>query len=493
MPHGQLDTKELINLAAASNKERLSNIGDKVISSLGRFDKHIESLGKIESQSVDELAQGVASRLDKNGAGEIEAPNLALLAHLAPNTESTSLSHVLNSLSKELDMSEFNALKDMYVKTAGEWHNLTQNAELAKLTLSPYLLQAIEASGRGLKRSRAENFTSSLEKIEYMLKNTDSSGSNALLDKDAYSNLLSELLGYSLARFARLENPAANLYEFLKGARDGLENQVAPSLFGAGKPLKEADIYDFIELSIKSGESSPSTSAVIDALPALREKHRAFAESGKSQGENFIITKEGKAKSPSVEIGLNPQVKDMLELDSEVLRADLEKLKNSHPELFETKGSVARLIKKIQENPTFFFNNNRLDMKLVGSYIDKNFAEIGIVTQGKNTGDVGHILQVSDSQKRINSLSKREESMPPVESVKLDTLHNGDGRDGAKKALLETQADSTPKLYKMQETKIESEQDLGKYASMLGLKFENDAQAKAAYEFINANRARIEC
>ena len=163
----------------------------------------------------------------------------------------------------------------------------------------------------------------------------------------------------------------------------------------------------------------------------LEYKPEVAKADGNIIGDNFILKPTENMQHEKVNMSINPQIKSNLNLDSKTLKADLEKLRGTHPELFENKGSVARLIKKIQENPTFFFNNNRLDMKLVGSYINDNFAEIGVVTQGKNIGEVGHILKVSDSEKRIKTLSKRE-SMPLVESVKLDTLSKRtDGRNGA--------------------------------------------------------------
>lgn len=39
-------------------------------------------------------------------------------------------------------------------------------------------------------------------------------------------------------------------------------------------------------------------------------------------------------------------------------------------------------------------------MQIVGSYIKNNFGELGIVTQGKNIGEVGHILEVSNAPKK---------------------------------------------------------------------------------------------
>ncbi|WP_297192377.1 PBECR2 nuclease fold domain-containing protein [uncultured Campylobacter sp.] len=145
---------------------------------------------------------------------------------------------------------------------------------------------------------------------------------------------------------------------------------------------------------------------------------------------NFTM-QESKEIPTKTEFKIDENLQAKLNLDTDVLKADLQKLKSTHPELFENKGAVARLINKIKENPTFFFDNNRLDMKLVGAYIKDNFAELGIVTQGKNTGDIGHILETSKAQQRIKSLQNRETKSPLVETATLDTLpyNKADGRN----------------------------------------------------------------
>ena len=145
---------------------------------------------------------------------------------------------------------------------------------------------------------------------------------------------------------------------------------------------------------------------------------------------NFTM-QESKEMPTKTEFKIDENLQAKLNLDTDVLKADLQKLKSTHPELFENKGAVARLINKVKENPTFFFDNNRLDMKLVGAYIKDNFAELGIVTQGKNTGDIGHILETSKAQQRIKSLQNRETKSPLVETATLDTLpyNKADGRN----------------------------------------------------------------
>ncbi|RDU51339.1 hypothetical protein CQA49_09715, partial [Helicobacter sp. MIT 00-7814] len=51
---------------------------------------------------------------------------------------------------------------------------------------------------------------------------------------------------------------------------------IQPTFFREGKALKDADIYDFIEMLITKGEASKESSELIELLPKLREKHEAY-------------------------------------------------------------------------------------------------------------------------------------------------------------------------------------------------------------------------
>ncbi|WP_034376695.1 putative barnase/colicin E5 family endoribonuclease [Helicobacter suis] len=122
-PKSNLTDKELINLASASNKERTTTFGDRLIAAIGKYDEYITPQNlkvlSLESSDVEELALRVAKMLDKQAkAPDIEATNLALLAHSARNNR-TSLSEALDFAQKHLDQLEFTRLKDMFVKNAG--------------------------------------------------------------------------------------------------------------------------------------------------------------------------------------------------------------------------------------------------------------------------------------------------------------------------------------------------------------------------------------
>ncbi|RDU51311.1 hypothetical protein CQA49_09740, partial [Helicobacter sp. MIT 00-7814] len=260
MPKEALSDEKLINLSLASNVDNVDSLGDKAVIALGKYAKALKELpNHLEGESVDELAYLVARKLEKDNAyPDILDCNLALLANLAKNSNNKSLGNVLNNLKLPLD--EKNKLVEMYAKNAGAFHNLVNDfGEYGahKLEIRPYLLDSIEASANGLNKTRAENFKVVGKDIANLIATTDSKGLNPLISQNPkiYDNLLSQSLGYALSRFVRLENPASSLYEVLKNAKDEIEAIIQPTFFREGKALKDADIYDFIEMLITKGEA----------------------------------------------------------------------------------------------------------------------------------------------------------------------------------------------------------------------------------------------
>ena len=285
MPKDELENQKLVSLAFVSNANTNLTYGDKVMASLGKYAKELEMMPRyFGSESVDELSTKVAKSLENNELlpNEEEA-NLALLGHLAKNSNGENIASVLTRIYQNNNRENFTKIKDMFVKNAGAFHNLindTGENGLKNLELRPYLLDSINATSQSLRGTRADNFKKLVEKIENVLKTTDENGSNVILQQDSeyYKNLIGEILGASLAKFARQENPANALYEVLKNAKADLIEELSPTLFKEGKGIEKADIYDFLELLISKGEASEVTSRVIDLLPALKEKEKAFNE-----------------------------------------------------------------------------------------------------------------------------------------------------------------------------------------------------------------------
>ena len=183
-----------------SNANTNRTFGDTVIASLGKYSKELETIPKyFESQSVDELSTKVAKALEKNGLlpNEEEA-NLALLGHLAKNSNGENIAKVLTKVYQSNDRETFSKIKDMFVKNAGEFHNLVNDIGehgLKKLELRPYLLDSINATSQSLRGTRAENFKRLAEKIDNVLKTTTKEGRNDLIesDREFYKNLIGEI------------------------------------------------------------------------------------------------------------------------------------------------------------------------------------------------------------------------------------------------------------------------------------------------------------
>ncbi|WP_104719348.1 PBECR2 nuclease fold domain-containing protein [Helicobacter pullorum] len=392
MPKDELENQKLVSLAFVSNANTNLTYGDKVMASLGKYAKELEMMPRyFGSESVDELSTKVAKSLENNELlpNEEEA-NLALLGHLAKNSNGENIASVLTRIYQNNNRENFTKIKDMFVKNAGAFHNLindTGENGLKNLELRPYLLDSINATSQSLRGTRADNFKKLVEKIENVLKTTDENGSNVILQQDSeyYKNLIGEILGASLAKFARQENPANALYEVLKNAKADLIEELSPTLFKEGKGIEKADIYDFLELLISKGEASEVTSRVIDLLPALKEKEKAFNEYIKKVGKKQEIDSQ------------TPNARDLQEQIPNSLQDTIFK---------DTKGKEHTLTKETQEQWLKTFGLENLEQ----SYIPKHSEEIKQALGGKEIR-----LQKGSLLKLVSQ--GREEFIPQIKEV----------------------------------------------------------------------------
>lgn len=288
-PSDDLSVKELLSIAYNSNKEDIKNLGDHIYSVLGRYAPNFAKLPRqLESSSVQELKSKIARILDNSPYPNENDANLALLANTIKADKNANITEMLNAFSK-LDKEDAARTLNTFTDTAGLWHILSNNAVeygLKQLDLRPYLLGAMYKSATSQNTTRAANFKELNTQIKHILDTTDSSGSNMILEimPNTYDNLIADLLGASLARFMRLENPSTNLYEALKGANSGIREQLAPRLdfdigYTAGRNIEQADIFDFIEYMIRQGDAGREVNEAVELLPKLREKYEAFKAS----------------------------------------------------------------------------------------------------------------------------------------------------------------------------------------------------------------------
>lgn len=281
------DEKELINLAFMSNVGRESNLGEKALANLAKYESNMQNLpNHINADSVFELESQVAKALDTQGNGlNVFDTNLALLSKIAKNSSNTDILESLNTL-KNLSQDEKEKVLRMFVSNAGEFHNLAKDTQLKSLNLNDYLADALIIAAKNVdEKTRKANFQSLFSDIQTMLA---SAKEMLKIDPFLFENFKSKALGYALARFARLENPAGKLFDFLKASKGEMENLYTGGLFDTNKAISDIDIYDFLKHAINSGDDLMDNGvnlkhAITSKLDDLRKVENALIDSGDIQ------------------------------------------------------------------------------------------------------------------------------------------------------------------------------------------------------------------
>ena len=300
------DEKELINLAFMSNVGRESNLGEKALANLAKYDSQIQALpNRINADSVFELESQVAKALDMQGNGlNVFDTNLALFSRLAKSTQNANILDSLNAL-KNLSQDEKEKVLRMFVSNAGEFHNLAKDTQLKSLNLNDYLADALIVAAKNVdSTTRAANYAKLLDDIITM----QASAKEMLkIDPFLFENFKSKALGYALARFARLENPSAKLFEFLKASKADLENLYTGNIFESNKAISDIDIYDFLKHAINSGEDLIDKQGrnikgeITSRLDDLRKVENALIDSGEIQFAKSKAKPQGReAKETSI-------------------------------------------------------------------------------------------------------------------------------------------------------------------------------------------------
>ncbi|WP_107770090.1 hypothetical protein [Campylobacter concisus] len=123
-------------------------------------------------------------------------------------------------------------------------------------------------------------------------------------------------------------------------------------------------------------------------------------------GENFITKESPEPKSDlNVKMDLAPNVRDLSKITTDEISADLDYLANKHPEMFKKPSDVFKLVREIKNEPTHFFNNNRLDYALIVKRVGDN--KIGKLAVDKESGEVKHATKVKEKDiKRLDRISR---------------------------------------------------------------------------------------
>lgn len=329
-----IPNEEILNLSFASNVGREQNLSEKALSTLGKYQENLDKLPQnIYAQNVEEMQQIVAKSLDKtnNGLNTFDA-NFALFASLA-KSKNKNILDALNAISGDAEQKA--KVVKMFAENAGNFHNLAKQTQMPNLDLRDYLTQALYFTAKADK-SRVENFKELAQEIKSILQTTDTQGKNALIQEEShYNELIGKALGYSFARFRELENPSGSFFDFLSNIKQALSEELEPTLFSTGRPLSSADIYDFLNVSIKSGFPSNETSEVLELLPQLKAKHEAISARGQAipqEVKNIIDSSPQKGRDMQIigQENFTPEVVKYVQKENK--KVAIEKLREEEAE-----------------------------------------------------------------------------------------------------------------------------------------------------------------
>ena len=181
-----------------------------------------------------------------------------------------------------------------------------------------------------------------------------------------------------------------------------LKNHIRNAINNAGDLKSVINNLEKIEIKDAPENSTKLLEAFKNEVKALREE----AQTGEIKGDNFITKESPAPKSDlNVKMDLAPNVRDLSKITTEEISADLDYLASKHPEMFSKPSDFFRLIREIKNEPTHFFNNNRLDYALIVKRMDEN--KIGKLAIDKESGEVKHATKVKEKDlKRLDKVSR---------------------------------------------------------------------------------------
>ena len=269
----EVSEADIKRFSAASNEGLENNLGEQGVSLFAKYQDKIKALKEAKTPFVADDVYNLKYLVNKAlGESSITKENdtsKVLFASLARGRNNTILK-ALNELEKE-NLEQVSKVANMFFDNAGAFYNLTHDLDLPKMqNLQNYFSDVLVSTAKA-DYTRAEDFTKLNEDIRAFL---DSSDKEAMLklSPNLVSDLLTKALGAGFARFARLENPSASLFDFLKGLKAELIEKGAPDLFSGGKgtPLNERDEFDFAKELILKGQDSEAKFKLYGNLEELK-------------------------------------------------------------------------------------------------------------------------------------------------------------------------------------------------------------------------------
>ncbi len=284
VPSKRLNNTEINNLAASSNQGRFNSESDHAIAVLSHYEPKLKELEKqLNADSIYSLKNMVAKNLnfDKATHPNVTDSNLALLMFNMPRTKTQGI-ELLNRWQKEFsnDIKSYEKVKKMFVDNAGSFHNLIHDMSFPNVSLNAYLSDIMDRSFANLK-----NYPSTSESLKDLSEKFYKTSSLEMFEKsDQALSDISEILGASVARFARFDDPSKALFEALKSdnIKKGLEEfkiaDVTKDMFDPNsKEFKDIDIYDFTHYLLMVGrepnENNPTLKRLIEAIKDMQKEN----------------------------------------------------------------------------------------------------------------------------------------------------------------------------------------------------------------------------
>ncbi|ADU41209.1 hypothetical protein HMPREF4655_21116 [Helicobacter pylori 35A] len=301
MPSKRLNNTEINNLAASSNQGRFNSESDHAMAVLSHYEPKLKELeSKLDADSIYSLKNMVAKNLnfDKATHPNVGDSNLALLMFNMPRTKTQGI-ELLNRWQKEFsnDIKSYEKVKKMFVDNAGSFHNLIHDMSFPNVSLNAYLSDIMDRSFANLK-----NYQSTSESLKDLSEKFYKTNSLEMFEKsDQSTSDISEILGASVARFARFDDPSKALFEALrsenikKGLKEFNIADVTKDMFNPdSKEFKDIDIYDFTHYLLMANrepnESNPSLKRLIQAVKDMQKENAKVKEVSKKSAEE---TKKG--------------------------------------------------------------------------------------------------------------------------------------------------------------------------------------------------------
>ncbi|GAA7488042.1 DUF3519 domain-containing protein [Helicobacter pylori] len=283
VPSKRLNNTEINNLAASSNQGRFNSESDHAIAVLSHYEAKLKELEKqLNADSIYSLKNMVAKNLnfDKATHPNVTDSNLALLMFNMPRTKTQGI-ELLNRWQKEFsnDIKSYEKVKKMFVDNAGSFHNLIHDMSFPNVSLNAYLSDIMDRSFANLK-----NYPSTSESLKSLSEKFYKTNSLEMFEKsDQSASDISEILGASVARFARFDDPSKALFEALrsdnikKGLKEFKIADVTKDMFNPdSKEFKDIDIYDFthylLMVNREPNENNPVLNRLVQAVKDMQKE-----------------------------------------------------------------------------------------------------------------------------------------------------------------------------------------------------------------------------